>query len=647
MANNSFLQGDITTTDIAKDSTLKDINATLQGTLQITGDVSANIVIDEMVITDISINSQTSLLDVRLIDVLTGGNQSNTLDTNYKQVKGNSVSTGVGDVANGTVRMVLADNQPIVDVSANITGLVEVNLTNYNFATNTGDVDNITQRVVLGDNQPIVDVSANITNEVDVNVTNTILDINLEQLNNNPISTGDGPYSSNTLRVVIANNQPAIDVEANITNTALDTNLNTFNGVTIDVDTGDSTLGTQRIVLANDQPEISTRSQSIIFNSDFQFDIEPLIYDSDISGNFTVGYNSFNKGVDFALTATDVGQILNYLSKKKYHIYNLPARFQMSCKPRSELSGITGYLEANWGMISVNSTTKLIQHGAWFSIDTSSNFLHVAIKGDQETRIRQDAFNINIADGNGIDNLLIDTTTLQRLSNYVIDISPMDTVTFGIKMDSNKINWLHRFFNHNNLGGEIMSTSNNNIGWHVKASVTVITEYLSEYGKCLVSASDIPQITSRRFPRSISMNDPLLYVNNTIYGLAGLKYGTGDKVFSPFEFTGFSFSVEGTDDWNIGISLNPVVNGTPVFAAETNSPMDSVSGDLTNTITPGSGGILMYSVAQSSKGGGLATIEGRFDPITIGQNDELWLVLYTETGLSGRWTINWKEGNFH
>ena len=304
--NNAFLQADIVTTDLASESTLKQIETELvSGTLEVDFPASAllNVAIDENDISgnlpiridanDVSGNLPISISELVLTDVDFTTTQTDDLSINVNAINTSAVDSGNGIAGPGSQRVCIAsDNQAIevktgvsaFNVGANITSLAGTAIDIGAGGTALG-----TQRVVLV-NDAVVDISGN------VNI-NGVPDMNIQEWGGatlnaaNPlpvqdvfIDKGAGATGGNTQRVVVANDN-IVDVDVNIIrdvsinggvasqstpllvqfepsipfggNPVLRNDIASLNLTTISTDTGNANTGCARIVIANDDPNLS------------------------------------------------------------------------------------------------------------------------------------------------------------------------------------------------------------------------------------------------------------------------------------------------------------------------------------------------------------------------------------------------------
>ena len=118
----------------------------------------------------------------------------------------------------------------------------------------------------LGSNTNISDIATETTLkklEQDVNTGITVnqsgtLDINISEINTNPIAAGQGIAGPDVIRMCICSDNQALEVKTGVSPFNVGANITALNGNTIDLGSGATALGTQRIVIANDQSAVDT-----------------------------------------------------------------------------------------------------------------------------------------------------------------------------------------------------------------------------------------------------------------------------------------------------------------------------------------------------------------------------------------------------
>jgi hypothetical protein len=148
-------------------------------------------------------------------------------------IKGTAATVGSGVMTAGTLRVVLATDQP--EVATNLTKVGGVSLS-LGSSLSAASIP-----VVIASDQGAVPVSLAANQSV-----------NVAQIAGTATTVGSGVMGAGTQRVVLATDQP--DVAVNLTKIA---------GTATDVNTGNASNGTQRVVLASDQPAIAVNVGAI------------------------------------------------------------------------------------------------------------------------------------------------------------------------------------------------------------------------------------------------------------------------------------------------------------------------------------------------------------------------------------------------
>ena len=158
----------VTITDISLNSQSTDLNTNITNSvLDISGNVNITNTNLPISISDLSVNlinqngSQLTygsgpILSESTLRVAIAQPLSSPLDTNFEQLKGGSISSNIGNASNQTLRVVICSDQPTIDISLN------------NLSRNSGNADNGTLRTILADDQT----------EIPIINGSTILDVN-------------------------------------------------------------------------------------------------------------------------------------------------------------------------------------------------------------------------------------------------------------------------------------------------------------------------------------------------------------------------------------------------------------------------------------------------------------------------------------
>jgi hypothetical protein len=156
-----------------------------------------------------------------------------------------------------------------------------------NTDTNSGNKSAGTLRVVIATDQP------QLTNKLLVTPDSVALpahqSVNVDQLNGTTIDTNSGTKSAGTLRVVIATDQPQLTNKLLVTPDSValpahqSCNVDQWNGTTVDTNSGNKSAGTVRVVLATDQPALTNALK-----------VDPSGVTSPVSGTVTANQGTAN-----------------------------------------------------------------------------------------------------------------------------------------------------------------------------------------------------------------------------------------------------------------------------------------------------------------------------------------------------------------
>lgn len=190
---------------------------------------------------------------------------------NVSQLNATTTDTNSGLKSAGTLRVVLATDQPALtnkllvtpdSVALPANQSVNVNqLAGTATDTNSGLKSAGTLRVVLSTDQP------QLTNKLLVTPDSVALpanqSVNVAQLAGTATTTNSGLKDAGTLRVVLATDQPALTNKLLVTPDALPANQSVnvaqVAGTATDTNSGLKSAGTVRVVLATDQPALTNK----------------------------------------------------------------------------------------------------------------------------------------------------------------------------------------------------------------------------------------------------------------------------------------------------------------------------------------------------------------------------------------------------
>lgn len=165
---------------------------------------------------------------------MTTTNRFLTTSNNNHDVASEKTLSDIDDILrNGTITTVPSGTQ-------------DVNIEQLNgnpIDLGAGNISTSTQRICIGNDQ----------NEVKSNIT---------QLNSNTIDLGSGIISSGTIRCAVATDS-IVECKTGLNNFNVISNLNQVGGTAVSVSTGNSDLGCQRVSIISDQPEVKTNLNQI------------------------------------------------------------------------------------------------------------------------------------------------------------------------------------------------------------------------------------------------------------------------------------------------------------------------------------------------------------------------------------------------
>jgi hypothetical protein len=262
--SNRFLLKDSQNQNLSTESTQIQIRDQL-----VDGTVNVNATIDDVIITDYNMPSQTTNVKVDVLNTInTNSNITNTVDVIIKEVQmptqTSTINVNVENPVINTQSSTLASEFTLADLEAKIPN--------------------------IGTNVSAQSLSV-------VQALDDSFKTDLEAIKGVSIATGVGVSSTGTQRVVLADNQPNVNI-----------NLNQINAISTSVGVGDSNTGTQRVVIASDQPTVyisnykhnKTHMASNVAstNANIQFIVSPGNDGLDITRDMTI-FNDDSAGAVF------------------------------------------------------------------------------------------------------------------------------------------------------------------------------------------------------------------------------------------------------------------------------------------------------------------------------------------------------------
>ena len=290
-----------------------------------------------------SIDSKTPPLGQALMDdsipVVIASDQS-TINTNTAQLNGFTISTGSNVIDNGTQRVVLATDQPNVNVDVqnfpygttptnpSLTDSIAVTFANEHLTSNNLNMDlqgivGLTPQIGAGDSTTGAVLRTVLSNDYQ---STTLADIT--RLNGTTISTSTGTTDAGTIRVTLSNNMfpgggTSVNMNLNLINGTTVTkgagavgtgsmrvvlsddyssstlaDITRLAGTTISVDSGVTDTGTQRVILASDQDEVQVLTRKYTEENQYYYFVDlqknaslNLAQDVSVSGS---GYASLS-----------------------------------------------------------------------------------------------------------------------------------------------------------------------------------------------------------------------------------------------------------------------------------------------------------------------------------------------------------------
>jgi hypothetical protein len=198
-----------------------------------------------------------------------------------------------------------------------------------------------------------------------------------------------------------------------------------------------------------------------IFDSSFQYDLQPLIYEAKVANNGAVAHDADKVSALVSVAAQASSSAI--LQSKQYHRY-IPGKSQLVVMTQI-LGAATANVVKRVGYFDAENGIFLEQNG---TTDLAVVRRTSVGAGTTDNRVIQADWNLDRLDGTGPSGLTLD---LSKASIFIIDLQwlGMGRVRVGFDIDG-QIDYVHEFLNANILDVPYMQTANLPIRWEVTGS---------------------------------------------------------------------------------------------------------------------------------------------------------------------------------
>jgi len=593
---NRFLQSNITSNDLATETTLKVISDKLSGTLDVDIDQPIDVSVGDIIISDISMNNQTTDVNVNVVNDLSVNlvltdlsvNVINDVSTNVL----NDVSVNVLNDISVNVINDLSVNLIMEDLSVNVINDVSVNVLNFP----------VVQQVVTDSLNPLNcivgnTINSNVLNDVSVNVINDLsVNLVMEDLSVNVVND----VSVNILNfppVIQVSNTPFLPLYCDVSGN-VNTNLTKLNN---------KELYNNRLFINNPNLE---------YHLTFEYDDRP----------FDLSYNTISGGG--IIYSVDTNQKLLSVSTSAF----TSGIFEIKTKRKFNLAYTTRiYFRINRS--SLTSTLSSFNHmdiGLYDELGVNDGFL-LQLYGDSTMFFSK--YRNNLIDSvNGI-NFNINTSLSSPLSDNMFFFEFNNHMLLLGEIYLGDIRYLHRFNLNNAYPSYLilplyMRVESGNTSGSFQCEfidAKIITEYNNRITR------------NKNYFTWYSFN--FAVGNNSLVSIAGIRYIPSNTAKKRRVFIkSIQYSPVGNGERGIlHLRLNPIFL-TP--ATWTFQPPYSVVQNL-DSISNIATGVQIYSVVISAN-----YTNGNYElpePIEVYDGDEYVVCLATRTGQTGFSAINWYE----
>lgn len=352
-----------------------------------------------------------------------------------------------------------------------------------------------------------------------------------------------------------------------------------------------------------------------LFDSKQIFDNQPLFWDdAEESGSGTSSTHSANAA------RTRMGVSLNTAGKRTRQTF-----MRFNYQPgKSQLILLTGVLTSTaaagvssaFGYFDDDNGIFLKQDGLTCKLVTRSNVTGTPV----DTEVPQSDWNTDTLDGSGSSGVTLDLTQTQIL---FIDFEWLGVgqVRTGFVVDGEFI-IAHKFMHANVLNVVYMSTPNLPLRYQIENDGTGPATTMDHICSTVISEGGMADLGVLRWK---STNGTHVDANtaDVHYALIGIRLKT-TALGATVKMVNTSIISETNDDFEWTLRFNPTVAGSPAFADETNSSVQTVIGATANTVTGGTivgGGLGKSSSDVTSAIGNAIRLGSAID----GTRDEVFL----------------------
>lgn len=408
----------------------------------------------------------------------------------------------------------------------------------------------------------------------------------------------------------------------------LNENINTLKGIPVSTNSGNKDDGTQRVVVANDDTNLSIlpkvkannrlriNNPNLLFNGNFAFDKQPNMWDYTLVSGSGITENFVQKLIRISTTGSNAG-VFNMSCKQLFNCNSVNNVYYCSISPKN--IGLTELCRIQIGLFR--------NTGSQFSFFFNGDNTHkIELEREtQKTTIPEGSFNVN-------------TTVLGDRNGSITIFFEFNQAGLTIgQIYQNEYRVFHRI--DANDEGDFITFHTLKPFIQVEQDALESTPYDIDVISCTLISENINR--HMKFPRSYYKTSSVSYSSGSNYAVLGLRYDPllTDSHLQLVNLVSYDLTpTSSAGTYSLTVIKNPTINNSPVWTSQTDSCIQIMDGDSSNTF---SGGTPLFSIVIDDDTGRI--YEKLPDKIPLFENDELVLCIDVITGFSGIASINWEE----
>lgn len=337
---------------------------------------------------------------------------------------------------------------------------------------------------------------------------------------------------------------------------------------------------------AADSPSIDafgrwrTSEAFTVFDSKQLVDAAPLFWDDqEVSGGGTTSTHSVDKA------SSTMGVALNTAGKRTRQTFR-----RLNYQPgKSHQVFMTGVLDVSGGGAGITRAWGLYDDDNGVFLIDDEGTLKVVIRSKAtgsvvDDAIAQDDWNLDKLDGTGRSKKTLDITKMQIMT---LDFEWLGAgrVRIGFIIDGMTI-YVHEFLNANVLANVYMSTPNLPLRYEIENDGTGAASTMDHNCATVVSEGGRDPNGVVRYKSTegthVDAND-----ENTIYAIVGIRLKSTHLGAQITPIAASLAEHQGSKELEWLLIFNPTIAGSPTWAAETNSAIETFTGETANELTGG------------------------------------------------------------